>query len=116
MSAVAERARAHSTEVAVRPRARRAAPRRKVTRGVVSIAAVACLLGGVVALNVAVLRLNLRMDDRNRERVRLRADISALATKLSGTSAVAQIETRAQRELHLVPADPAQTTFVRLGR
>ena len=117
MAVAAERVRARPPEARPRPRpSRRAAPRRKVTRGVVWIGIVACLLGGVVALNVAVLRLNLRMDDRNRERARLRADISALSTQWSSASAVARIETRAQRELHLVPADPAQTTFVQLGR
>lgn len=114
MAVAVERARQPS-ELRPRPRpVRRAAPRRKVARGVVWIGLVACLLGGVVALNVAVLRLNLRMDDRNRDRARLRAEIADLSAQLSRSSAVAQIELRAQREQHLVPADPAQTTFLRL--
>ena len=113
MAAVTERARPQAPEVRPRP-ARRAKPRRKVTRGVLWIAVVASLLGGVVALNVAVLRLNLRMDDRNRERAQLRSDIADLSTRLSSASAVARIEAQAQRQLHLVPADPSQTTFVRI--
>ena len=114
MAAVAESARARPPEARPR-RVRRAAPRRKLARGAVWIAIVACLLGGVVALNVAVLRLNLRMDNRNRERTQLRADIASLSSDLSRGSAVAQIETRARRQLHLVDADPAQTTFIHLN-
>jgi hypothetical protein len=117
MAVAVERARTRPPEIAARPRARparRTAPRRKVTRGVLWITVVACLLGGVVALNVAVLRLNLRMDDRNRERAQLRAEIADLSARLSRAAAVAQVETRAQKELGLVPADPAQTTFLQL--
>ena len=47
----------------------------------------AALLAGVVAVNVAVLRLNLQFDQVGRERSELRADISRLRSELSSASA-----------------------------
>jgi cell division protein FtsL len=76
---------------------------------------VAVLLAGVVALNVAVLRLNVQLDKVNAERTRLRADKQALASQLSLAAASPRIQELARRE-GLVPADPTQTTYVRLGR
>jgi cell division protein FtsB len=73
--------------------------------GVFWILAFTVLLAGVVAVNVAVLRLNLQLDGVSRERTQLKADIAGLS---------AQIEKTAQDELGLVQADPDQTTFVRL--
>jgi cell division protein FtsB len=55
------------------------------------------------------------MDDRDRDRAQLRAEIADLSARLSHAAAVAQVETRARRELGLVPADPEQTTFIQLG-
>ena len=93
-----------------RPRARRG-----VAGGVVWIAALAVLLTGVVALNVAVLRLNVRLDKLNAQRTQLRADKQALASQLSLAAASPRIQALAHRQ-GLVPADPTQTTYVRLGR
>jgi hypothetical protein len=93
-----------------RPRARRG-----VAGGAVWIALVAVLLAGIVALNVAVLRLNVQLDKLNAERIRLRADKQALASQLSLAAASPRIQLLARRE-GLVPADPTQTTYVRLGR
>ena len=42
--------------------------------GVVWIVVLAVLLAGIVAVNVAVLQLNVRLDELGRERVQLRAD------------------------------------------
>jgi hypothetical protein len=66
-----------------------------------------------VALNVAVLRLNVRLDKLNSEQLQLRADRQALASKLSLTGASPRIQQLAH-EQGLVPADPTQTTYVRL--
>jgi cell division protein FtsL len=98
-----------------RPR-RRPAARRRVAGGVVWIAVVALLLAGVVAVNVAVLQLNLRLDEAGRQRARLRADNAALASQLARASSVGRIELRAQEQLGLVPADPAETSYVDLER
>jgi cell division protein FtsL len=117
MSAVAGRARPRAAASSARSSLRhRAAPRRKVARGAVWIGVVACLLAGVVALNVAVLRLNLRMDDLSSQRAKLQTENAALSSQVSSAAAVGQIEALARRKLGLVPADPNQTTFVHLGR
>jgi len=71
------------------------------------------LLGGVVAVNVLVLQLNVRLDESGRERAELKADIARLRSHLSSTAASARIERQA-RQLGLVQADPAATTFVPL--
>lgn len=113
MSAVAQAARAG------RPRraghAKPAAGRRVLAGGLVWIVLFGLLLSGVVAVNVAVLRLNLELDRSGRERAELRADIAGLRSQLSSASATARIEKRAQLELGLVRADPDSTVFVRLG-
>jgi cell division protein FtsL len=81
---------------------------------VVWIAVVAMLLAGVVALNVAVLRLNVELNKVNAERTRLKADKQAIASQLSLAGATTRIQTLASRD-GLVPADPTQTTYVRLS-
>ena len=82
--------------------------------GVVWIVVLAVLLAGVVAVNVAVLQLNVRLDELGRERIQLRADTNRLSSQLSSASANARIETEAATKLGLVKHDPNQTTFLRL--
>jgi hypothetical protein len=90
---------------------RRRAPRQAgVLGGVLWIVVLAVLLAGVVALNVAVLQLNLRLDDLASERGNLRAANAALAAELSSASAAPQVEALAHSRLGLVPA-PAEDTF-----
>jgi cell division protein FtsL len=101
--------------VDARGRRRGAARRRGVDRGVLWIAFLAVLLAGVVAVNVAVLQLNVRLDELGRERVQLRDDTARLRAQLSGTAAHARIERRARAELGLVEADPATTSYVDLA-
>ncbi len=96
-----------------RPRAR--APRRGLAGGVVWIAVTAVLLTGVVALNVAVLRLNVQLDKLNADRTRLRAEKQAIASQLSMAADSPRIQLRARKQFGLVQADPAATTYVRLG-
>jgi cell division protein FtsL len=96
---------------------RKPAPRsRGVAGGVAWIVFVAGLLAGVVALNVAVLQLNVRLDRLAQEKRELRAGNNELASRLSAVEASGRIETLANRRLGLVPAEPDQTTYVTLGR
>ena len=74
----------------------------------------AALLAGVVAVNVAVLRLNLELDRVTSENTQLKADIADERSQLSNKAATYQIERVAKKELGLTQADPNQTTFVRL--
>jgi cell division protein FtsL len=86
-----------------------------VAGGVVWIVLVAVLLAGVVALNVAVLQLNVRLDKLDTQRAQLRAEKQALASQLSMAAASPRIQLQGQKQFGLVPANPAETTYVRLG-
>jgi cell division protein FtsL len=100
-----------------RPRsAPRARSQRRVTGGVFWIAVVAVLLAGVVAMNVAVLRLNMTLDRLGRERANLRAENAQLFSQLSSAAAAGRIEGLAIKRLGYVPAGPNDTTYVQLGR
>jgi cell division protein FtsL len=115
MTAWLETAPAPVAEPTRRPRPQRQRARRpSLLGGVLSIAALAVLLAGVVALNVAVLQLNLRLDELARERANLRAANASLAAQLSSAAATPQVEALAQERLGLVPATPEQTTYVEL--
>ena len=95
----------------VRPRRGRARARRSsLFGGVVWIVALAALLAGVVALNVAVLQLNLRSDSLDRERAELRDGNASLQAQLSRAAANTRLESIAQRQLGLVLATPGQRT------
>jgi cell division protein FtsL len=109
MSTIAQSARL------ARPRRREstAAHARLLGGGVLWIVVFTLLLAGVVAVNVAVLRLNLRLDGVSRERTQLEADVADLRAQISTRATTSQIE-RAARDDGMVPADPDQTTFVRL--
>ena len=117
MATWASAAKAHPTP-AVRQRSRpRPKPvprqrRRQRVNGVVWIAVVAALLAGVVAMNVAVLRLNMRLDHLNRERTDLRATNARLSSRLSSAAAAPRIEALAAKELGLVQAPPELTTYL----
>jgi cell division protein FtsL len=80
------------------------------------IAVSAVLLAGVVFVNVAVLQLNLRLDDSTRQRAKLRAANAALQSDLSRLLASPRIQARAMKEQHLRPADPADIGYVDLSR
>lgn len=82
--------------------------------GVLWIVLFAALLAGVVAVNVAVLRLNVELDRTGRDRSQLKADIAALRSELSSTAATSRIERVATQELGLALADPETTTYVTL--
>jgi cell division protein FtsL len=98
------------------PHARRAARSRGVAGGIVWIVFVTALLAGVVALNVAVLRLNVQLDDLAREKHELRASNNELASRLAAVEASGRIQALARKRLGLVPAEPDQATYLTLDR
>lgn len=84
--------------------------------GVLWILIFAVLLSGVVAVNVAVLRLNLQLDDSGRERTQLKTDIAGLRAEISSAAAANRIERLARGELGLVDVPPEDTTYIELGK
>ena len=117
MASWAGTARVESPPIA-RPRRRVAArpqAKAKPFGGVVWIVVLAALLAGVVAVNVAVLQLNVRLDELGRERAQLRAETKRLSSQLSSASANARIESQARSRLGLVQADTALTYHVQLA-
>ncbi len=110
MSSIAQSARVGQARV------RTGSKPRVLSGGVLWIVLFGVLLSGVVAVNVAVLRLNLERDGVNHDRTQLQADIARLRSELSTAAASARIEAQAQKELGLVPADPNNTVYIRLPR
>jgi cell division protein FtsL len=80
------------------------------------IGVVAALLAGVVATNVAVLRLNMKLDRLSRERADLRAQTAALSSQLSSASSAPRIQQLAASQLGWVQAPADQTTYFNLRR
>jgi cell division protein FtsL len=80
--------------------------------GALWIAAIALLLAGVVAVNVAVLQQNMRLDRLDSRRVELKAEVAALSSQLSSTEAAPRIQALARVRLGLVPADATVTKFI----
>jgi len=103
------------TRAKAQPR-RVVSPRRRVAGGVVWIALAAVLLAGLVATNVAVLQLNVRLDELGRTRATLKAETAALQSQLASAAAAPMIQSRARKELGLVPADPSLTVYLDLSR
>ena len=92
----------------------RARSRPQVRAGVLWILVVAVLLAGIVALNVAVLGLNMRIQRLDGDAEKLRAEHAVLASELSSAAASGRIEAYATRRLGLVA--PVQTTYVRVDK
>jgi cell division protein FtsL len=100
-----------------RPRAapRRRAEGRRLTGGIVWISLFAVLLTGIVALNVAVLRSNMALNDLNKQQLELQAQNQTLQSQVSSSGSSLRIEQVARR-LGLVPAPAADTSYLDLGR
>jgi cell division protein FtsL len=97
-----------------RPAPRAVKRQRRVAGGVAWIGVVAVLLAGVVAMNVAVLRLNMKLDHLGRERADLRAQNAALSSQLSSQASAPRIQGLAAKRLGLVQGTPDQTSYVTL--
>jgi cell division protein FtsL len=97
-----------------RPAPRAVKRQRRVAGGVVWIGVVAVLLAGVVALNVAVLRLNMKLDRLGQERANLRAENAALSVQLSSQASAPRIQRLAAKRLGFVQATPDQTSYLTL--
>jgi hypothetical protein len=82
--------------------------------GVVWIVVVGTLLAGLVALNVAVLQLNVRLDRLARDRATLRDENAALESQFSSATLLPRIQERARHQLGLVPA--TDVTYVDLRK
>ena len=116
MAAVAPQARAAApaAPAVARPRPRARAERRpKVASGVVWIVVIGALLAGVVFMNVAVLRLNIKLDQVGRDRTRLRADVAQQSSELSSAQAAARIQAQALGA-GLVQARASETNYILL--
>ena len=75
----------------------------------------ALLLGGVVFVNLAVLRLNLRLDKATQEQSTLKAGNAALEQQLSSALASPRIQALAAKQ-GLVQADPSSIQYIDLGK
>ncbi len=75
----------------------------------------ALLLAGVVALNVAVLRLNVRLDELGHERAQLRADNAQLNSEIASHAASGRIVALGGR-LGLTPAGADRWTYLDLRK
>ena len=89
--------------------------RSRMTGGVIWIAVLAVLLAGVVALNVAVLRLNMRYDKLGRTKVELSAQNADLQSQLSSGAASQKIQQQARSQLGLDAANPDTTKYIKLN-
>src|SRR5207244_8386186 len=87
---------------------------RRVTGGVLWIGVIAALLAGVVATNVAVLRLNMKLDHLGRERADLRAQNAELSSQLSSAASAPRIQSLAAKQLGWVQATSDQTSYFKL--
>jgi cell division protein FtsL len=75
----------------------------------------ALLLGGVVFVNLAVLRLNLRLDKATQEQTSLKAGNAALEQQLSSALGTPRIQALAAKQ-GLVQADPSTIQYINLGK
>jgi cell division protein FtsB len=116
-TAGAEPRRAPQTRTRPAPRRsprRRTAERPRVAGSVIWIVVVATLLAGIVALNVAVLRLNVQAEELEGRRAELAATRDALEAQLSQGAAAGRIEAIAVQQYGLT--QPVETSYVRLKR
>jgi cell division protein FtsL len=121
--AVAAEAPARARPPRARPRPKPVAnprsPRRKakkrsgVAGGLAWIIVGSVLLAGIVALNVAVLRLNIRLDHLNNQSQQLQAQNAALGARVSEAVSSPRIQALAKAR-GFVPADPATTGYLDL--
>jgi cell division protein FtsL len=93
-------------------RPRRRAERRRLSRGVVWILAIAGLLAGIVALQVSVLQLRMESGRLQSEIVQIRAENARIESEIASAGSVARVEGAAHGRLGLV--ESSETTYVEL--
>jgi len=108
-------------EPLARPRVRTQSRRRREQQararsGILWIAVSGILLAGVVFVNVAVLRLNLALDNVNADRVKLHAEDAALQSQLSSKLRAGVSTTQARRQLGLQYQDPSEYGYLNLAK
>jgi cell division protein FtsB len=96
------------------PTTRRRAAGRRLTGGIAWISVFALLLAGIVAVNVAVLRVNVGVTKLDKQELQLQAQNDALASQVSSAGASLKIEATARR-LGLVPVSATDTSYIDLG-
>jgi cell division protein FtsL len=114
VAAWAAAARAEESIAVPRSRPRVVKRERRVTGGVFWIGVIATLLAGVVATNVAVLRLNMKLDSLGRERADLRAQNAELSSQLSSAASAPRIQKLAAKQLGWVQAPTGQMHYFTL--
>jgi cell division protein FtsL len=97
------------------PRARKRPRQRRLRGGIVWIGLFAAVLAGVVALNVAVLRVNMDVSRLDSQQLELQAQNAALSSEVSSAASVQRIEQAAHR-LGYVPAPASDTSYLELAR
>jgi hypothetical protein len=97
------------------PRARTRPRQRRLRGGIVWIGLFAAVLAGVVALNVAVLRVNMDVSRLDSQQLELQAQNAALSSEVSSAASVQRIEQAAHR-LGYVPAPASDTSYLELAR
>jgi cell division protein FtsL len=116
MAVDAARARTVAPDVPTRPRARprpRPVQHRRVASGVVWIGLLAVALTGIVALNVAVLQLNLQLDRLAQERAQLRTENTELRQQAAVNAVPGTIRDSAKSQGYH-PVTLAQTRYLDL--
>jgi hypothetical protein len=98
-------------KTARRAPSRRAKAKGGVAGGLVWIIVAGVLLAGIVALNVAVLRLNIRLDHMNNDSQQLQAENAALGAQLSGAVSSPRVQALAKAR-GFVPADPTTIGYI----
>lgn len=89
--------------------------RRRVRGGIAWIVTFAVVLTGVVALNVAVLRVNMQVSRLDKAQLELQAQNAALASQVSSAASAQRIEQAAHR-LGYVPAPATDTSYLDVGQ
>ena len=95
----------------------RARAKRASSRGAIALIVFGgVLLAGVVFVNLAVLRLNLRLDSATHARSKLRAENATLQSQLSAALASHRIQALAHEQDGLIQADPSSIGYINLGK
>ena len=102
--------------VAPRPPGTRARQRPRSRAAIAWIVVGGVLLAGVVFVNLAVLRLNLQLDNATQARSNLRAENAALQSQLSAALASPRIQALAHTQDGLVQADPSTIGYINLAK